>query len=1053
MKPNALILIALMMPISATAYPESTKLPLSFNDEKFQVAQQKTINGTVSDEFNHPLLGVTVVEKGTSNGTITNTDGAYSLSNISSGATLVFSFVGMRTQEIVVGNQSAIHVTMVVDAIGLEEVVAIGYGGIKKSDLTGAVGSVSGSDISERKRVKVSEALQGAIAGLTVTRDNTAPGAEAIIRIRGITTIGDSNPLIILDGVPVDNIDQINPNDIKDISVLKDAASASIYGARAAAGVILITTERAQEGKIELTYNAEYGVEKPIELTEYVDVVRHMEIENELRWNDKRNIGDQYSVYPQHVVDNYDALHAEDPFLYPNTDWWELTLKKYAPRTSHDLTLSAGTASIRSKFSLSYDKIDGLYERLSYQRVMTRFNNDFKINDFISASADIYLKRSILDDTNSGDSYEADPDNNVNVIYTLRRTPAIYPAFTPDGRPAYGKSGTNIVAQLKYGGWLKNYDHAVGGRISLDFTPIDGLKFSAVFSPNLNFKKSKDFRKVVKFYDADDPTIFLGYSNWYNTTKVTEARNEDILMTTQFLLNYTKSLGNHHINVLAGYENFFASYEVLGASRDHYTLTAFPYLDIGPLEYRDNYGREYQHAYRSWFGRIMYNFRNKYYLQSNIRYDGSSRFHEDYRWGAFPSFSAAWVLSRESFLQGSDWLSFLKLRASWGVLGNERIGYYPYQAKLEFSNVLFNQGTNVVSVQSAAQKEMAVQNITWETTGSYDIGIDFYLFDNKMRFTGDYYQKTTKGMLLELEIPDFIGLDNPEKNTGNMETRGWEMEFAYINRIGDFNYAVSFHLSDYTSVFGDLGGIEFIGSQIKREGSEFNEWYGYLSDGIFMTQEEVDGSPLLSSETKPGDIKYLDVSGPDGVPDGIINAEYDRVLLGGSLPRFQFGGNIRLDFKGLELSVVIQGVGKQNSLLNEWMVRPLIGNVSPAPAIIDGNYWSHYNTPEQNEKAKYPRLSQTNAPFNYAMSDYWLFNGGYLRLKNLTIAYNLPGKLTSRIGMEGIRIYTSMSDILSISKYPPGWDPEECPSGWDPEGAGTGYPITSSYMLGLTVKF
>jgi TonB-linked SusC/RagA family outer membrane protein len=442
----------------------------------------------------------------------------------------------------------------------------------------------------------------------------------------------------------------------------------------------------------------------------------------------------------------------------------------------------------------------------------------------------------------------------------------------------------------------------------------------------------------------------------------------------------------------------------------------------------------------------MYSYKDKYLLQGNIRYDASSRFAPGYRWGAFPSFSAGWVVSEESFLKASaSWLSFLKVRASLGSLGNERIGNYPYQALLKFeNNSLFYKGSTVVSGQSAAQQQYAIRDISWETTRSWDIGADVNFLQNRLRFTGDYYQKTTSDILLELEIPDFIGYDNPFQNTGRMYTKGWEIQLGWSDRIGDFNYSVSVNLSDFITKMGNLGGTQFLGDSIIRQGSEFNEWYGYVSDGIYQTQEEVDKSPRLNANVKPGDIRYRDISGPGGVPDGKISPEYDRVLLGGALPRYTYGASIQAGYKNWDLGIVMQGVGKQNSRLSVDMVQPLRENYGTFPGILDGNSWSKYNTAEQNKAARYPRYTNTSAGNNYAMSDFWMVSGAYFRLKNISVGYTMPNSLVKKMHIQGIRLYGSVSDLLSVHHFPRGWDPEQ---------SRLGYPITTSYVFGASVKF
>ncbi len=991
------------------------------------------ISGTVTDENGEIIPGVTILIKGSSTGTITDMEGSFAMTDVPSNATLEVSFIGMKKQEIAVQGRTVFDITLESNVIGLDEVVAIGYGTMKKSDLTGAVASVKGSVVSERQATQVSQALQGAMAGVMVTRDNSAPGATANIRIRGITTIGENDPLVIVDGVPGVSINDVNPNDIEDISVLKDAASASIYGSRAAAGVILITTKRAKSGDLSLNYNYEYGIEKPTELADYVGAKRWMEMENELRWNDNgNNVGGDYATHPADIVDNYTALHAENPDLYPDTDWMGKVLKNSAARQSHTLSLSGGSKNIRTKASLAYDKTDGLYAGRDYERLTARFNNDITLSKYLSASVDLYVKRSIS------------RNPSLSPMYFARISAPIYAAEWTNGLVAEGKSGGNIYGQIKYGGYNRSWYNQVGGKIQLDFSPLDGLKLSAVVSPNFNYDKTKNFHKKVEYTDYDNPTVYVGTLQWASSTNLNEYRNDSHQVTKQFIANYTKSFGGHNLNLMAGYEDYSAFYETLGTGTDQMELSGYPYLNLANVNYLTSQGDAYENAYRSYFGRFMYNYNNKYFLQGNIRYDGSSRFAKDYRWGSFPSFSAGWVISEESFMPDIPVLSFLKLRGSWGTLGNERIGNYPYQSTLQYASSVFYHGSNVISSQTASQRYYAIEDISWETTESFDVGFDAVLFDGRLHINGDYYKKKTKDMLLELEIPDYIGFDNPNQNTGIMKTNGWELEVGWNDQIGDFSYSVSANISDFTSEMGDLGGIQFLGEKVRMEGSEFDEYYGYVSDGLFQTQEEVDNSAVTNASVGPGDIKYKDISGPDGVPDGVITPDYDRQLLGGSLPRYMYGGNVRLGYKNFDFAMAFQGVGKQNVRMSTMMVQPMYENWGSIQSILDGNYWSVYNTEAQNQRVKYPRLTYTNANNNYAMSDYWIFNGRYFRLKNVTLGYTLPKNICEKIKINNIRVYGSASDIFSLNKYP---------KGWDPEVSGSGYPITASYVLGVSVKF
>lgn len=1001
------------------------------------LAPRWTITGRVVDESNTPLPGVTVLQKGTNNATVTNEAGEFRLANVNDGAVIVFSYIGFNKEEVTVDRQYNLNVRLTKAAnTALDELVVVGYGTMKKSDLTGAVSTIKGDAIADRKTTQVSQALQGAVPGVMVTRSNNAPGATAQIRVRGITTITNegATPLVILDGVPIDDINSINPNDIDNVSVLKDAASASIYGSRAAAGVILVTTKRAKNGQLDLNYSYEYGVEKPTKLPDYVNAVRYMQLTNELRWNDNGNNANEYPTYTKDIVDNYASLHAEHPDQYPNTDWRDLILNNSAPRESHALSISGAGKALRSRVSMVYDKIGALYDDRSYDRLTTRINNDITINKYLTASVDVNYKRTIV------------KQPTIDPMYKMGIAPPIYAAMWSDGRIGAGKDGANIYVQTKYGGFDNDWFNQLGGKVGLDFTPIEGLKISGVVAPFLNFDKGKRFVHKVPYTAFNNPNAISGYIEGLTETRLEEVRNDSYRYTTQFIANYNKQIRDHSFSLMGGYEYFKAFNEDLGASRGQYALSNYPYLNLGPLEFRDNSGSAYENAYRSWFGRITYSYKDRYLFQGNIRYDASSRFAPGYRWGSFPSFSAGWVISEEKFMKSTaPWLSFAKLRASWGSLGNERIGNYPYQALLRFeNNSLFYKGNTAVSAQSAAQWQYAIRDISWETTHSWDLGADLNFLDNRLRFTGDYFKKTTNDILLELEIPDYIGFDNPYQNTGKMYTTGWEAQIGWSDRSGDFRYSISANISDFISKMGDLGGTEFIGDNIKRKGSEFNEWYGYVSDGIYQTQEEVDKSAKLNANVKPGDIRYRDISGPNGVPDGKISPEYDRVLLGGSLPRYQYGVSLNGGFRNWDFGIVLQGIGKKNSRLTEDMVRPLRENYGNFPAILDGNSWSKYNTPEQNQAARYPRYTNTSAGNNYAMSDFWMISGAYFRLKNINVGYSMPNDWVKRIHIQGVRIYGSVSDLLSVHNFPKGWDPEQ---------PGLGYPITTSYVIGASVKF
>ena len=988
------------------------------------------IQGKVCAADGEPLIGASIMVKGTSTGVITDMDGQFTMEIPTPGTVLVASYLGFVDQEFEAVGDGNFDIFLKEDNNTLDELIVVGYGTQRKVDLTGSVGSVGGKTLADRKSTSIATSLQGAVAGVTVTRSGNEPSNEGgDIKVRGITTIGDSTPLVIIDGVPGD-MSSVSSEDIENISVLKDAASASIYGSRAAAGVILITTKRGQKERINISYNIEYGSEIPTANVDFVDITRYLEMTNELRYNDNPS-GGLYQDYSQDQVENWLEYNQTDPNKYPNTDWRKLVLKDSALRCMHRVNISGGSKVIQTNASFTYNKTDGLYNGLDYKRYMTKVNNDINITDWLHASIDFSFNKK------EANSPVTDP-------YTLvRYLPPIYAATWDDGRIADGK-GANIYALVNYGGFNKKDIFQFSGKAQIDIRPLPSLRFSAIFAPNFVITKQKSFQKELPWTTAEDPDVIGGYL--ISSTKLSEYRNDSKSYNAQFLANYNETFNGHSIGVMAGYETNYYFYEGLTATKDKFEVSDFPYMDIAPNNQVYDSGNAYETALMSFFGRLSYNYKNRYLIQANCRWDGSSRFAKKYRWGMFPSISGAWVLSEEPFFNiGKEAISFMKVRVSYGTLGNERIGNYPYQSLISTGRGLFvNSKGEAVEEMTAAQRNYVIENISWETTYSIDAGLDLYFLNNRLSLTADYYNKKTKDMLLALEIPDYVGYGNPEKNTGDMYTNGFELTLGWKDNVGDFFYGVNFNLSDFKSKMGNLGGTQFLGDQVKLERSEFNEWYGYVSDGLFLTQEDLDNSPKLNNQTSLGDIKYKDISGPNGVPDGKITPEYDRVLLGGSLPRFTYGGNINLGYKGLDISLSFQGVGLQKSRMANMMVKPLISNYGNIPAIIDGKYWSSFKTAEENAQAQYPRLTYANESGVYCLSDYWLFNGAYFRLKNIMVGYTLPEHLTNRIFIKKLRFYATATDLFSISNYPKGWDPEVGP---------TSYPITTTVLLGAEITF
>lgn len=1007
---------------------------------------QYQVSGIITDRSGLPLLGANILEKGTTNGTQSDFDGEFTLNVTSENAVLVISYIGFLTQEIAVNNQTKITIVLKENAAALDEVVVVGYGTIAKKDVTGSIATIKADAIEERSATNISNALQGSVAGLRVTRSTSAPGGGNTIRIRGNTTLqGINDPLVLIDDVP-GNINDVTPDQVESISVLKDAAASAIYGSRAAAGVIIITTKRAKNGVFRLSYSGDYFINTPTKEREYVGALEYLKMENEKAWNDDGNGNDLFPIWSEDRINKYiTGEAASNRNEYPDTDWAGLILKKNSTGYRHNINISGGTEKLKSNIFIGYEYQNALYNQRDWSRVTARANNDIKISDKFGAIADINFKlikedNPIYDPTGSALQYAP-----------------IYPALWEDGRYAEGKSGANAYLRFKEGGFRKNDSYLFTGKIGVFYKPVDDLKISLNLTPTATFTKGKTFSKAVRYWDADDPDQIREGTLIPEQTinRLTETRTDFTAVMLQALVNYDKTFGKHDIKVLAGFEERGSKTENLGVLGDRFVSPDFPYLnqattgEIFNLIYNGSNGgtRISELAYSSLFGRVNYNFDNKYYLSAAIRRDGSSRFGSDFRWGTFPSVSAAWTVSNEEFMKSLESpVSYLKLKGSYGELGNDRLGNYLYLTLLQVQSALIANGSDVEEVRALSQRFLTTPNIRWETTATKNFGVELGLFNNKLSLEGEYFIKETTDMLLSLSVPDLVGFDDPTVNVGSMTTKGWEATASWNDTIGDdFGYSISFNISDAESIIGNINDKRlFSGVTLSEEGHEFREFYGLQSDGLFQTQDEVDNSPVTGASVKPGDVKYKDISGPDGEPDGIIN-DLDRTFLGSSSPRYIYGGRVNMAYKGFDFSLAFQGVAKQNFYLSQSFIRPFVASWLTPSKEYASSYWSVNNTPEVNQNVKYPRLSEVSVGNNYRFSDFWLKNGAYLRIKTLSLGYTLPNSPLEKLGLTNVRVSVTGNDLFTFDKLPKGVDPEQT--------SGTGYFLTKSMILGVKANF
>lgn len=1000
-----------------------SKVPVST-----MILDEINIQGKVVDQSGLPLPGATITIEGTNTGTVTDNEGNFSL-DVPEGGVLLVSFIGFNTQRVVVTDAFEITITLSEDASSLEEVVVVGYGIQSKKDLTGSVSTVNTERIENRNAIQLSDALQGAMAGVTVSRTGSAPGQTSTIRVRGITSLNVNDPLVIVDGVPGLSLQDINPNDVENITVLKDAASQAIYGARAAAGVILVTTKRGKEGKVQVNLDSDFGFNSPTTLPKFTDAKTFRTLSNERSINDGGGV-----IFDPEVNENYDRLNAEDPDRYPNTDWQALIFNNIPSlRRRHDLAVSMGTERLFSRVSLGYMVEDGIYDNVGFDRITLRVNNDIKFSNVIQANIDLGYRGS----NSSNPAYER------GAVADARRFPSWFSAIRQDGEWGEGKDGDNPLAEVVEGGVNKNKTDVFNATLGFTLKPAKGLSIRANVSPVFEFGNFEVFRTPPLI-----PRLDGGYFP-QNQLNLTVGNQQLFSLTNQLFASYQKSVKDHNLNLLIGYESFRTSYEQTEAyARD--LSVRLPALAFGDRSLASNQQFRSENALESYFGRFSYDYKQKYFFQTNFRADGSSRFASNVRWGFFPSASAGWVVSNESF-NLPKFISFLKLRGSYGEVGNERVGtertggseffnFYPYQGIFQpITNVLFFNNGQISPALGVVQNFLSDNLIQWEKTKTFNVGLDFGFFEDKLTVSTDYYVRKTEDIIDLLDIPNYLGFpQNTRTNVASMEASGIDLELGYRGSAGKLNYSVSANAAFVNTLVTNLGGEFFLsggGNLITRPGNAYNEWFGFKTDGLFQSQEEADE---YGTGAKAGDIKILDLN-----EDRIINEE-DRVPLGPSLPRLNYGGSISLSYSNFDFNLVAYGIGIHTRRYEGFQVRPFDEAFGNIPQNIIGKFWSSENNVTENLAAEYPRLSQTSFR-NYENSDFWLYNGSFLRIQNVTLGYSIPLQVIEKIKLTRVRAYLSLRDFFTFEK--------NFLEGWDPEAGNTSYPIMKSFIVGFQIQF
>lgn len=1001
--------------------------PVFASSETSAVQQQVGLcKGVVKDSSGETIIGASVLVKGTTNGTVTALDGSFTLKNVNKGDIIVVSFIGYKTEEIV-WKGTPLKVTLKDDAKALGEIVVVGYGQQKKENLTGSVASVDSKELQNRPIQNVSSGLQGLMPGVTITNTNGAPGMDGgQIRVRGTGTLNNASPYILIDGVEASTMNALDPNDIESISVLKDAASAAIYGSKAANGVILITTKRGKSGKPTVSYSGYFSMQNATKMVDRMSSYEYATLYNEALVAEGK--APKYS--PEELQKFKDG---SDPLNYPNTDWYDLAYKT-GLQHRHNVNISGGNEAVKYMGSLGYLHQTGILPNAKREQFNARTNLDMKINDRLTARLNMaYIKNEYADPSSA--YYGGSSDQ---IIRQLNLIAPFVVARYPDGTWGTISDGSPI-AWLDSGMKVDRDNHNFTGTASLDYKIIDGLTLTLTGSYVNNSQHYKYFQKYFRYNEnktTDPSSLDERMYNWDRT-------NYDAL------LNYVKSFGKHNLKGLAGWHTEKFNNLYMKGYRKNFPNNELTDMDAGDASTQTNNGNTRELSMVSWFGRINYDYAGKYLFEANIRADASSRFAEGHRWGYFPSFSAAWRLSEEHFMSATrGWLDNLKIRASWGMLGNQDAlnDYYP---ALNTYSLGKNYPFDGTLTPGAAQTKYRLNTITWEKSNNWGVGVDFALFGNKVTGTIDYYNRKTTGILMDVSAPAEFALGSYKDNVGSVRNSGLEVALGYNNKWGDWSFSALANFAYNKNRVIELGGVDYLDvyggySQRNAVDHAMNSYYIYKTDGFFNSDEEAAEfqkkyGKTFGKDYKAGDLRYVDVNG-----DGKLNGD-DRVYCNSTDPVYTFGLNLTAGWKGWDLSLMFNGAAKVSRLFDGYEAFGAFTGNDGHPATIWKDAWR-----PDNKNAKMPRLfTGQNSPSSSrsALSTFWLQNTSYLRLKNLQLGYTLPKTWTANLKMQNIRIFYSVENLFTIDNMKINIDPEATSQRL------SSYPLLRTHAFGLNVSF
>jgi TonB-linked SusC/RagA family outer membrane protein len=1034
----------------------STLIIFSFFLNTVKAQEQIEIKGIVTLDDGTTLPGVSISVKGTTSGTSTGIDGSYTL-KASDNAVLIFSQIGVAKQEISVNKRREINITMQDDISKLNEVVVVGYGTQKKVNLSGAVSQIDGKELSNRPVPNLTTALQGIAPGVTITRSGGKPGAEgASIQIRGASSANSTRTLVLVDGIEMD-MNLVNPDDVENISVLKDASAAAIYGSRAAGGVVLVTTKKGSGGKARINFNSYYGLNITARQPERLPSWEEQVLIDEARFN---ALGTrEYTVEMMEWIRNPNFQYRENPGAnrweyFGSTDWVKEGMDKVNDMQNYSLSVSGGDEKLNYLISGGYYQRDGVlrYGPDDNSRTNFKVNVNAELNKYLSLNVVGGYVGSFINENANG------TDNIIANLYRSRNRQVIHtPVEDITGQPYNGDLQVNAIDIQKNGGLeTRNYE-TFQGKLNLTVKNlVKGLTADFTAWRNQDMYNMEANRRTLIWYGR---TTALERFSIHKPNEMAMTKNKGYHNNLQGVLNYNLDIKKHNFKLLAG--SSFEEYrkdEFTASAKNMISNDFFSFNFSDPLVPKTVVDKVETWAIGSFFGRFNYNFSEKYLFEASFRYDGSSRLAPADRWQLFPSFSGAWRISEESFIKENlPLFSNLKIRASWGQLGNGSVlGLYDYIGLINsglaetnrnnYPNLIFDGQQS----QYFFQKQLASPTKTWETVQQSNIGIDLGVLNERLTLTADIFEKRNKNMLAIVGVPSIIGIATGPTNVGELKSWGWELETRWRDKINKLNYNIGFNFSDNQNelvryegrnTLGNGGRVEFL------EGYPLNSIWGYKTDGYFQTQQEADdykanvSYPFAPANAfKPGDVKYLDLNNDGVISPGVGTPEDsgDLVYLGTYTPRYTYGIDLGLSYKGFDFAVMFQGVAKRTFLLNNNALVPF-NQSAFMPYSIFMDRW----TPE-NPDARFPRLYQGNT-YNYQNSDRSVQNGSYIRLKNIQLGYNVP---MNKKHIKNLRVYVSGQDL---------WERTDVLSVFDPEvsnNADTGaYPFFRTTSFGLNVTF